>query len=87
MKSTIQKVLGCALVASAITVIGCDQAGENMPKGADAKVVVPADVPKTSEDYAKQQSGRFTGGEMKNPTSGTALHKQMQETTKAEEPK
>lgn len=77
MKSTIQKVLGVALVASALTVIGCDQAGENMPKGDSAKAVIPPDMPKSSEEYMKQQSAKYTEtkGMMKNPTAASASQK------------
>lgn len=77
MKSMIQKVLGVIVIASAITVIGCDQAGENMPKGDAAKAVIPPDMPKNSEDYMKQQSAKYTEskGMMKNPTAASATHK------------
>lgn len=74
MKSIIQKVLGVVVIASAITVVGCDQAGENMPKGDAAKAVIPPDMPKTSEDYMKQQSAKYTEtkGMMKNPTAASS---------------
>jgi hypothetical protein len=74
MKSMIQKVLGVVVIASAITVVGCDQAGENMPKGDSAKAVIPPDMPKTSEDYMKQQASKYTDtkGMMKNPTAASS---------------
>lgn len=56
MSSIKRRLLESTTILAIIPFLGCDSGTANAPKGDEAKVVIPADVPKSFQEYQDRQN-------------------------------
>lgn len=56
MRSMKRRLLETTTILAILPYLGCDSGTANVPKGDDAKVVIPADLPKSFQEYQDRQN-------------------------------
>ena len=73
MSSIKRRLLESTTILAIIPFLGCDSGTANAPKGDEAKVVIPADVPKSFQEYQdRRDDGCCFLGRIRTPEVAVA---------------